>query len=107
MSAAHLPSWESVDFVVVSQLVFDFEVFLEKVLKQLNFYGFPIRRGHCCDLLIWQLEKSVNVAIKVCRIAFACQLLNGQQNLVCLDCGKGVFTVDLRLTRRVGFLLFA
>ena len=36
------------DSVILSHLIVNFEARLEKVLKQLKFRRFPVKRGHRC-----------------------------------------------------------
>ena len=83
------------------------EACLEKVFKQLKLLGFPVKGGYKCGEWLWQLGNSMNVVVKICRIAVACQLLKSQLRLVCLDRCSGVLTAKLRLTRRARFLLLA
>ena len=98
---------EVVDSVTFSQLIVNFEVRLEKVLKQFKVLRFPVKRGHRFGKWLWQFGKSVDVNMKICRVVVIRQMLKGQQYLVCFDRRRGIFTAELRLTgRTVLFLLF-
>ena len=84
-----------------------FEARLEKIFKQLNILRFPVKRGHSCGEWLWQFGSSVDV-MKVSRIVVICQMLKGQQNLVCFDCRRCILTAELLLTGGVVlFLLFS
>ena len=97
---------EVIDSVIFSKLIVYFEVRLEKIFKQLKFLRYPVKCGHCCGNWLWQFGNSVDVIMKVRRIVVICQLLEGQQNLVCLDRRRGFLAAELRLTgRTVLFLL--
>ena len=95
-----------IDSVFFSMLIVFFEARLEKIFKQLKFLRFPVKCGHRCGKWLWQFGNSVDVIMKVRRIAVICQLLEGQQNLVCFDRRRGILAAELRLTgRTVLFLL--
>ena len=67
--------------------------------KQLKFFRFSIERGHRCCTCLGQFGNNVFIVMENCRIVFVCQLLKGQQNLVCFNCRRGVFTAaEWRLT---------
>ena len=68
-----------------------------------NFSDFPSNVGNVVVSDSWQFGNSVDVIMKV--VVF-CQLLEGQQKLVCLGRRRGVLAAELRLTgRTVLFLL--
>ena len=53
-----------------------------------------------------QFGKSIDIVMGICRIVAVCQLLKGQQYLVCFNRRKGILTTELRLNgRAVLFLL--
>ena len=61
--------------------------------------------AHRCREWHGQLADSLNNVMNICRVAVVCQLLEGQQKLVCFNCRRGVFTAELRLTGKTVFLL--
>ena len=97
---------EVVDSVLSSQLVMHFEASFEKIFKQLELFGFSVKSRHRCREWLWEFWNSVIIVMEICRTDVICQLLNGQQNLVCFNCCRGILTAELRLTgRTVLFLL--
>ena len=96
---------EVVDSILFSQLNMNFETRLEKIIKQLDCFRFPIERGHRCRQWLGN-GNSVKIVMEICEIVVVCQLLKRQYYLVCLNRCRGVFTAELRLTcRKVLFLL--
>ena len=91
---------EVVDSVVVSQLIMDFEARLEKIFNQLELLRFSVERGHRCRERLWQIGNSADILMEICRIVVICQLLKSQQNLVCFNRRRGIFTAELWLTGR-------
>ena len=96
---------EVVDSVIFSQLIVNFEVHLEKVLKQLTLLRFPVKRGHRCGGRFWQFGSSFGILTKVCRFVVVCQLVKGPKNVVCFDLRNDILTAKLRLTGRVVLFL--
>ena len=84
-----------------------FEVRLENVLEKLKLLRFPVRRWHRCGERFWQLGKSLDIVLKNCRIVVVCQLLKGQQNLVCVDRSRGILTAELQLTGTAVLILLS
>ena len=97
---------EVVDSVIFSQLVMNFEARLEKLLKQPKLLRFPVERRHRCRGRPWQFRIAVDIVMEICRIVVICQLLTGQQGLVCFNRRRGILAAELRLAgRAVPFLL--
>ena len=92
---------EVVYSVLFSQLNMDFDARLENIFKQLKILRVPVERGHRCREWLRQFGNSVNIDMETCRIVVVCQLLKGQQNLICVNCRRGILTAELRLTCRV------
>ena len=84
-----------------------FEARLEKIFKHLKLLRFPVKRGHRCGESLWQFANSVDAILKVCRIIVICQLLKGQQSLICFDCRRGNLTAVLPLTGKTALFLLA
>ena len=78
----------------------NFEARLEKIFKQSNFLRFPGERGHRCHERFQQFGISVDIVMEIRRIVNVCQLLKGQQKLVCFDRRSGILTAVLWLTGR-------
>ena len=84
----------------------NFEVRLEKFFKQLEVLRFSVNCWHRCGKRFWQFGSSIDIVMEVCRIVDVCQLLKGQQNLVCFNRRRSNLAAELRLTgRAVLFLL--
>ena len=98
---------EVVYSVILSQLIVSFEACFEKIFKQLKLFRFSVERGHWCSGRLWQFGKIVDIIMNVCRLVVVCQLLKGQQNLVCFDRRKPILTAEGRLTGRAVFFLLS
>ena len=104
MFVAHLlhERVEIVDSVIFSELTMYFEARMETIFKQLNLLGFPVKSWHRCRERFWRpVFPKTFIDLKICRIVVVCQLLKGQQNLVCFDCCKGVLIAEFWLTGKV------
>ena len=97
---------EVVETVMFSELIMSFEARLEKIFKQLKLLTFPVERGHRCCERFWQIGNSIDIIMKVCRIVVICQLLKGQQDLVCFNRRRGILTSELQLTGGAFFFCF-
>ena len=73
----------------------NFEARLEKIFKQLKLLRFHVERGHRIREGFWQFGKSVDIVKEFFRLVVVCQLLKGQQKLVCFDRRRGIFTAEL------------
>ena len=96
-----------VDSVTITQLFMYFEAQLEKIFKQLELLRFFVKCWPCCGERFWQFGNSVDIVMEICRIVVVRQLLKGQQNLVCCNRRRDIFTVELRLTGRVVLFLLS
>ena len=98
---------EVVDSVIFSQLIMSFETRLEQIFKPLKLLRFPVERGNRCRERLWQIGSSVDIDMELSRIVVVCQLLKGQQNLVCFDRRRGILTAELRLTGMAALFLLS
>ena len=89
---------EVVNSVLLCQLIVGFETRLEQIFKQLEVFRFPVKLWRRCRKWLWQFGNFVTIVMEFCRIIVVCQLLTCQQNLVCLNCLRGVFAAKLELT---------
>ena len=85
----------------------DFDNGLEQIFKQFKFFRFPAEDWLWCSDEFRQFWSSVDVSVEIGRVAIAHQLLTGQQNLVCLNCCRGVLTSKLWLNCGACLLLVA
>ena len=97
---------EIFDSVIFSQLTTKFEARLEKTFEQLKHLRLLVESCHRCGERFWQFQNSVDTVKKTCRKVVVCQLLKGQQNLVCFNCRKCILTADLLSTGKAFFSVF-
>ena len=98
---------EKVYLVFLYQLVVGFQTCVEQIFKQFDFLWFFIECGHCSCEGFKQFWDSIDVVVEIGWITVRRQLLKGQQNLVCFNSRKGVFTAKLWLTCGARLLLFS
>ena len=67
----------------------------KKIFEELKLCRFPVKRGHRCRERFGQFGKSVDIVMEICRIFVVCQLLKGQQNLVCFNRRRGILIDDV------------
>ena len=98
---------EIVCFVFFRELIVDFRTQLEQIFDQFEFFWIPVKDGHCCCEGFGQFRDSIDVVVRFGRVVVSCQMLKGQQNLVCFTFRISVFTAELWLTCGVRILLFS
>ena len=76
----------------------EFQTGLEQIFR---------KRGHCRCKRFRQFPDAADIVIEICWIGVRRQLLEGQQNLVCLKCCRGILTASLWLACGARLLLFA
>ena len=98
---------EVVYFVFLCQLIHTFQNFLEQIFKQLEFFWFSIKFRHCRCEGFGLFRDSIFVVVEIGWITVRCQLLKGQQHLVCFNCCRSVITAKMWLTCGAQLLVFS
>ena len=84
-----------------------FEARWERILKQLKLLRLSVKCWYRCGERFWQFGNSFDIVTEICRSVVVCQLLKGQQILVCSNRRRRILTAKLRLTGIAVLFLFS
>ena len=107
-SSRHHHSWESGSsvFRLLPWVGWEFPDFFQTDLQTIQIFLISHQK-HRFREGFGQFRCSVNVIFEIVRITLTCQLLKGQQNLVCFSWRRSVLTAKLWLTCEARLLLFS